>query len=120
MKKMTRNEDKFGIGILLIFLSISVTMLGFLSEEKNIVGYAAAKEPAIITDNSVFENIDTLSELSPGKYFVYDDGSVYSIEDDARLLVGKVKHIQDVQKNTYLYVDRNGDIGYVLDTVENG
>lgn len=120
MKKRTRNEDKFGVGILLIILSISVTMFGFLSEERNIVGYAAGENRAINEGNAILYAYNSLSELSPGKYFVYDDGSVYSIEEYAKLFVGKVKHVQEIHKNRNLYVDRNGNVGYVLDVVENG
>ena len=120
---MMKRNNSFEIGILFIVSAISITMLGFLSEEKNLAGHAAANENtgyAVFNDNPLFHNLDSLSELSPGNYIVYDNNLVYSVEDDARLLVGKISHIQDFQKNKYIYVDRDGNVGYVLDLIENG
>jgi len=120
---MKIHEDKFSYGIFLIVSIISISMLAFLNEDKNITGYVIAGESANYESASAlaeFNSLNSLAQLSPGLYYVYADGYVYSVDDYSRLLVGKVSHLEDSQKDKLVYIDRNGNIGYVLDFVENG
>lgn len=116
-------EDKFTYGIFLIVSFILLSTLAFLNEDKNITGYVIAGESANHESASAlseFNSLNSLAQLSPGLYYVYADGYVYSVDDYARLLVGKINRLDDPQKDKLVYIDRNGNIGYVLDFVENG
>jgi len=89
---MKIHEDKFSYGIFLIVSIISISMLAFLNEDKNITGYVIAGESANYESASAlaeFNSLNSLAQLSPGLYYVYADGYVYSVDDYSRLLVGK-------------------------------
>ena len=117
--KQNKFNDKFNFGITLVVLSIAITMLAFISEENKITGYAATELSSDI-DLPVFQDINALSTLSPGKYYINDNGIVNMISDESSFPVAKFIQFDENKKNVPIYIDREGRVGYILEIVENG
>ena len=111
-----KHGEHFNIALLVIFLSIAVSVLAFLGEDNKLTGFAAASPPYIITDYELreFNNINDLSSLSKGNYYIDGSGIVYWTNDESKPAVAKVKFIGESQKNRAIYIDKDGNIGYII------
>ena len=58
-----------------------------------------------------------MSTLAPGNYFIDDDGIVYWIDDESRPAIAIVKYHDEIQENRHIYIDDEGRIGYVLESI---
>lgn len=116
---MTELKDKFSIGLFLIIASITLSLFSFISEENKITGYAV-NELSNDVEVPVFKDINSLSTLSPGEYFIDANGVVNIEVDSLYFPIGKIMHLDESQKNVPIYIDKEGRIGYVLDIIENG
>lgn len=124
MIKSIKNKkgEKFGFGLLVVFLSISISLFAFVSEQNNITGFAAFennKEQAKIIQNDLaeFNDVNSLITLAAGNYYIDDEGIVYWIDDSSRPAIARVRNVDETQKNRNIYIDDNGRVGYVLDAV---
>jgi len=122
-KNLYKNKsgEKFGFGLLIIFLVVTVSLFAFISEDSRITGFAAiSTEPSIVVisnDLMEFNDFKSLQTLSAGNYYVDNEGIVYWIDDESMPAIAKVKSIDEIQKNRIIYIDAQGRIGYVLNSV---
>ncbi|MBI2649738.1 hypothetical protein HYX04_00315 [Candidatus Woesearchaeota archaeon] len=128
-KKLTKNKtgEKFGFGVLIVFLAMAISLLSFISEENKITGFAALEDDGrdamqnniqIIPSNLIeFDEVKSLSTLAPGNYFIDDDGIVYWTDDESRPAIAIVNSHDETYENRNIYIDDNGNIGYVLSSV---
>ena len=100
----------------IIFLSITIFLLGFMTESNNITGFAV-NEPsnAVVQNLREFKDVNSLGSLGVGNYFITSNGVVLWIDDSANPPVAKVKYVYESQKNKKIYIDAQGNIGYVLE-----
>lgn len=118
MFKKSESRDHFNFALALILISITVSIIAFVSEDKKITGFATASadsEETIITQVlREFNDVDELSSLAQGNYYVNDAGFVYWLEDESSPAIAKINFVRDEQKNRHIYIDSSGNIGYVL------
>lgn len=118
MFKKSESRDHFNFALAVILISITVSIIAFVSEDKKITGFAtvsANSEETIITQElREFNNINELGSLAPGNYYVDDTGIVYWLDDESSPAIAKVNFVRDEQKNRHIYIDNNGNVGYVL------
>ncbi len=127
--KLTKNKigEKFSNGIFVILLSIAIPLFAFVTEDSKITGFVvsedstdiiAANIDVVIQDNLlVFNNVDSLSTLATGNYYVDDIGIVYWLDDESKPAIAKVNFIDESQKNRHIYIDAGGRVGYILASV---
>ena len=77
-------------------------MLAFISEEDKITGL-------------VIKDINALSALGVGNYYIDSDGIVYYLDDNLKLAMAKVNFVDEVNKNRHIYIDNERRIWYVLE-----
>lgn len=118
MFKKSESRDHFNFALAVILVSITVSIIAFVSEDKKITGFATVStdsEETIITQGLMeFNNADELSTLAPGNYYVNDAGFVYWLDDESSPAIAKVSFVRDEQKNRHIYIDNGGNVGYVL------
>lgn len=101
----------FKYALIVVFLSIAVSLLAFITSDNNITGFVVSNPQ----DLREYENIDSLQSLGSGTYYIDGFGTVYWIDDKSMPAVAKVKFIDETQKNRKIYIDNDGDIGYLLE-----
>jgi len=123
-KKLARNKsgEKFGFGLLIVLLSISVSLFAFISEENKVTGFVVAEENQKIVQIQQpilleFNDVNSLSTLSAGNYYIDENGVVYWIDDESKPAIAKVTFFEESQKNRRIYIDDEGRIGYVLESI---
>ena len=106
--------ESFGAGLFVIFLSIAVISIGFMSSDNNITGYAAFDAGKSNANHNIIElkDIEGVRTLAAGTYYIDNGGIVYWIDDDSKPAVAKINLIYESQKNRIIYVDNEGYIGY--------
>lgn len=112
-----RKGESFNAALFVILLSIYFVALAFLTENNkvglaasNLNSHSSVSEPKLIE----FQDFNSLSSLASGEYYIDNNGKVYWTDDESRPMVAKVKLLSNLQKNRYVYVDKNGKIGYVI------
>lgn len=132
-KKILRNKsgEKFSAGIFVILLSISISLFAFITEESKITGFATLEtnqESNIseLAHNSLkiipldlikFKEVNSLSTLSSGYYYIDEKGIVYWADDESRPAIAQLNFVEEAQKNRHIYIDDSGRIGYILSEV---
>ena len=113
---MKKKGEHFNFAMILVFVSIAISLIGFMSEDRKITGYVVStnNNPAIQLDLRQFDDFRSLQTLGPGNYYIGSNGIVYWADDSSRPAVGKLNLIDDSQKNKRVYIDNNGNIGYIL------
>jgi hypothetical protein len=111
-----KEKDHFKIALLLIYLTIVISLVAFKSADNSITGHIVNQNDLQYIEENLPEYgyIGELETLSPGNYFVDEKGIIYWIDDESRPAVGKVNFLYDVQKNRQLYIDNDGNIGYIV------
>ena len=120
MKKNKRGEH-FNIALMIVLVSIAVSLLAFKSENNSsqVTGFAVSdlvnpvahvQQPELLQ----FSSVSSLSTLSSGSYFIDADGIVYWLDDSSRPAIARVVHLSDSQKNRAIYVDNDGNVGYLI------
>lgn len=109
------HEDYFKKALLVIFLSISIVVLAFMSEKSKITGLAtnalSAPDKPILRE---FDTVGSLRTLAPGTYYIDSVGIVYWVDDGSQLPIAHVNSINDGEKYRKIYIDYNGNIGYLI------
>src|SRR3989344_6476242 len=111
-----KNGEHFRLALLLVFVSISVSILAFLSENSGIAGQvtgAALSQPAP-SGLIEFEDISELGTLAQGKYYIDGNGIVYWMEGSGMPKVAKLKYVDSSQKGRHIYVDFEGNVGFLI------
>ena len=116
-----KSREKFSNGVLLIILSITISTLAFISEDNRITGFVTLNkdlgDTAIKNNLIELKNIDSLKTFAVGNYYVDGDGIVYWIDDKSKPAIAKVKSVDEIHKNRHIYIDKEGRIGYVLESI---
>ena len=115
---MTEHKPKkhFHLAMLVMFLSIGITMLAFISEDNKTTGYVVSEISEQSSQSMTeFSDVNSLSALAAGNYYIDNNGVVYWTDDGSKPIVGKISNIQYIQKNKKIYIDNNGNVGYVLE-----
>lgn len=117
---MEKSREKvFADGITLVALAIFVSMFSFITEDSSITGFAVSESSnaAVGSGLPIYENVKSLATLAAGNYYVDSNGIVYWADDEPMPAVGQISIAEDSQKNRHIYIDGNGNIGYVLESV---
>lgn len=123
IKKFNSNRlgEHFNFALIAIFLSIFITLFAFISEENKITGFATGTAPknsyyGTIAQSNLqeFNDVKSLGSSAAGNYYIDGDGIVYWTDDESNPAIAKVKFIDESQKNRHIYIDNNGNIGYVI------
>ena len=112
-----RLGEHFQFALILILLSITISLIAFLSEDKNkITGFAASPLYNAVTNLNLIElnNLGELSTLTKGNYYIDDNNIVYWLDDESRPAIARVNYVSDESKNRQIYIDNDGNIGYLL------
>jgi len=136
MNKLTKKQDwrkmnnkkgeKFRFGLFVVIISIIISLFAFVSENSRTTGFAvlegnennAQDNIGFMPENLIeFDEVNSLSTLAPGNYFIDDDGIVYWIDDDSKPAIAIVKSHDETYENRHIYIDDEGTIGYVLSSV---
>ena len=124
MNKIISSEkgERFEVGLLVVVAAISISLFSFVTEGNNITGLAIAENEEVQISQQIlleFKNIESLSTLSAGSYFIDGNGIVYFIDDETEFAIAKFNFVDEVQKNKGIYIDAEGRIGYILESIEN-
>ena len=118
---MTDNhKNHFNFALIAILLSMSASLLAFYSEGSKITGFATGAGSEVnhnFVDRSSlpeFNNVKSLGTLGTGKYYVDSDGIVYWLDDESKPAVARLRFTDESQKNMALYIDKDGNVGYLL------
>ena len=116
--KHHKHKDHFNAALVVIFLAIFVSLIGFISEDNKITGFAAStsynKDAAAQANLKEFNDVKSLETLAPGNYFIDGNGIVYWTDDSSRPSIAKVKFADENQKNRQIYIDDEGKVGYSI------
>ena len=108
-------KNHFNSALLAVIVSMSVISLAFMSQNKDITGFAVSEEPAQSAQQvAELKDFKSLESLSPGTYYVNSDGIVYWLDDSSLPVVARIRHLQDDQRGIKVYVDSNGNVGYII------
>ncbi|MBI2542348.1 hypothetical protein HYV80_06580 [Candidatus Woesearchaeota archaeon] len=112
-----KKAERFEFGLAIVLLAMSLSLLSFLTEESSITGFAAYEtENTDEASLAEFQNANSLSILSAGNYYIDEKGIVYWI-DEGRIAMAKISNVGEIEKNRHIYIDKEGKIGYVLESV---
>ncbi len=114
-----KRAEHFQNAMAVILLAISISIVAFATGNK-ITGFAvedgqqAPNQDVFVPSLKEFNSVNDLSTLSAGNYYIDGDGIVYWLDDDSRPSVAKVNNAADNQKYRQIYIDADGNIGYVI------
>ena len=123
---MNKNKsgENFGFGIFVALFFTAVFSFAFISEDNKITGFAVSNTRNADSENSIrynelkqFKDVKSMETLAAGNYYIDENGIVYWIDGDSRPAVAKVSLVYESQKNKQVYIDNQGRIGYVLNTI---
>ena len=110
-----KKAEHFQAALIVILLSVAVSLVAFLSAENKVTGFATANSyDVVVSDLREFNNVNELSSLSKGTYYIDANGIVYWLDDESRPAIAKIKFVRDESKNRQIYIDNDGNIGYIL------
>src|SRR3989338_4007313 len=112
----SRRGEHFKIALGAVVGVILLSVLAFMSGHKGVTGYvvdsdsvAESGSPETVAE---FEDLSSLSSLSPGTYYIDSYGTVYWLGDSSRVAVGGLNYFTESQKNRMIYIDNEGNLGY--------
>lgn len=117
IKLLKKRGESLASALIVILLSIAIFSIAFIGEDRNITGFVVDTEPNYITTKSSliqYNDVGSLESLAPGNYYIDSDGIVYWLDDKSNPAIGKVNFVDEVHKNQHIYIDDEGNIGYVL------
>lgn len=124
MNKTIKNKkgESLANGLFIISLAMLISLFAFVSEQNKITGFAALEnkqeENKIpMPDLIAFKDVNSLSALSAGNYYIDGYGLVYWTDDSSRPAIAKINNIDESHKNRQIYIDDEGRIGYVLSPI---
>ena len=113
--KHHRQKDHFKAAVLLIVFSMAVVSVAFLGENNNTTGYAIDTNYQVMPSGLIdFNSLNDLGTLNKGTYYIDSDGIVYWTDANSMPAIAKIKFVDNIQKNKRIYIDENGNIGYLL------
>lgn len=117
IKKLSKNKvgEKFSSALAVIVLSMGIFMFAFMGEESQITGFVVSESEAV-PSLMEFKDVNALSTLGAGNYYIDSEGIVYWLDDETKPAIAKVNFVDEAQQNRHIYIDEQGRIGYVLGT----
>ncbi len=119
-----KSGERFGAGLLVVLLTASVSLFSFITEENKITGLAAlesAQQNAVkasgLHDLRDFKDINSLSSLAAGNYYIDEKGIVYWTDDESMPAIGQLNNFDEILKNRSIYIGNEGRIGYSLNGI---
>ena len=109
-----KEKNHFLTAMLIVSALILIFSLGFLSESAEITGKAIYENSNLQYDLALYESVEDLGVLAPGNYFIDHEGIVFWTDDDSRPAIGKVAMLEQSQGNRHIYIDMNGNVGYLF------
>lgn len=111
-----KNGEHFRLALLLIFVSISVSILAFLSENNGITGQVTGTTLSQVASPDLieFDSVSDLGTLAVGKYYIDGNGIVYWMEGNEMAKIAKIKYVDSSQKGRHVYIDFEGNVGYLI------
>ncbi|HLC61071.1 MAG TPA: hypothetical protein VJJ52_06610 [Candidatus Nanoarchaeia archaeon] len=113
-----KQKDHFKSALVVVALAIFISLIGLMSGQNNLTGFATStsynSDAATQTDVKEYNDVKSLEVLAPGNYYIDANGFIYWMDDDSTPAVAKVKSLTDDQKNRKIYIDDNGNVGYIL------
>ena len=116
-----KRVEHFNIAMMAVFASIAISLLAFIGADNSgkVTGFAVSDSIASNTQVQQpellqFKSIGSLSDLSSGAYYVDEKGVVYWMDDSSMPPVGQVAYLRESQKNRQIYVDNDGNVGYLI------
>jgi hypothetical protein len=104
-------------GMFLAIISMAIFSVALMSEQPGITGQVVAIDSAQIDIFSLreFKDVNSVGELSAGKYYLSREHIIYYIDDTSRFPVAKIVHLDDAQKDRFVYIDASGNLGYLIE-----
>lgn len=110
-----KNGEHFRVALLLVFVSIFISILAFLSEDNGITGQVTSNLNQISQPDLIeVEDINGLGTLAVGKYYIDGNGIVYWMEGDGMPKIAKIKYVDSSQIGRHVYVDFEGNVGFLI------
>ena len=113
-----KDKDHFKSALVAVALAIFISLIGLMSEQNNITGFVTStsydSNAATQINVKEYNDVKSLEVLAPGNYYIDASGFVYWMDDDVTPAVAKVKSLSDDQKNRKIYIDDQGNVGYLI------
>jgi len=108
-------KNHFNSALWIVIVSMSIVSLAFMSESNEITGLVVKEDSVQMAPQfAELKDFKSLEILSPGTYYVNSDGIVYWLDDSSLPVVARIRHLEDDQKGSKVYVDSNGNVGYII------
>jgi hypothetical protein len=108
-----KHKDHFAAALLAVIISMTVFSLAFMGGN-GVTGYAVNEQSQVKYAVIEFNEFKDIATLSPGNYYVNNDGLVYWLDEPSLLVVAKVNNLDEFSKSRKVYVDKEGNIGYPI------
>ena len=109
-----KHKNHFNSALIAVVVLMAIVSIAFMSEN-SFTGYVVSEEQVqIVQQVPELENFKSLETLSPGNYYVDNEGVVYWLDDESLPAVAKVRNINDDQRSRKIYIDNEGNVGYLL------
>ena len=113
-----KEKDHFKSALVAVALAIFISLIGLMSGQNNITGFATSTsynaDAATQTNVKEYNDVKSLEVLAPGNYYIDGQGYVYWMDDEVTPAVAKVRSLTDDQKNRKIYIDDQGNVGYLI------
>ena len=113
-----REKDHFKSALVAVALVTFISLIGLMSGQNNLTGFATSTsynaDAATQINVKEYNNVKSLGVLNPGNYYIDANGFVYWMDDDSTPAVAKVKTLTDDQRNRKIYIDDQGNVGYII------
>ncbi len=115
MEKTHKQKDHFNSALIVILLAIAVPLFAFMNEGRDYAGLATSPVTVEFQAFQEYNDVNSLRTLAPGTYYIDNDGTVFWLDDESRPAVAKVNYADESQKNRAIYIDNEGNIGYLIE-----
>ena len=113
-----KDKDHFKSALVAVALVTFISLIGLMSGQNNLTGFVTSTpysaDAATQTNVREYQNVNSLQVLAPGNYYIDSNGFVYWMDDDSSPAVAKVTNLRDEQKNRKIYIDDQGNVGYLI------
>lgn len=118
IRKIHKKGEKkhFSTAVIVIMVAIAVSLIAFMTEENKLTGFVVVEtvSPYVQPSIVVYNDVNDLSVLSPGNYYIDANGYVYWLDDTSSPVIARVDFVEEDQKNTNIYIDSSGNVGYLI------
>ncbi|HLC62598.1 MAG TPA: hypothetical protein VJI52_06285 [Candidatus Nanoarchaeia archaeon] len=113
-----KEKDHFKSALVAVALVTFISLIGLMSGQNNLTGFVTSTsynaDAATQTNVREYQNVNSLQVLAPGNYYIDSQGYVYWMDDEVTPAVAKVTYVRDEQKNRKIYIDDQGNVGYLI------